>query len=99
MEPILALGPFWNDPSKPSRLAGWIRWLAHDVAEPGVDHYAERIFRCDGAAPCDPGARYLHAIGFPHVWSGAEAYLAAAFVHGVTGCPTGTARIGEAPCR
>jgi hypothetical protein len=99
MEPLLMLAPFWQDVDRAARLDGWMRWLTHDVPEPGVLHYAERIFRCDGQNPCAPGRRYLHTTGFPHIWSGAEAYIAAAFAYGITGCPPSVASIGEAGCR
>jgi hypothetical protein len=95
MEPLLALAPFWTDPAREERLAAWVRWLTHDVAEPGVLHYGERIFRV-----AEPGAGpvYLHSVGFPHIWSGTEMYIAAAFVHGLRGCPAGR-QVGEAHCR
>jgi hypothetical protein len=103
MEPLLALGPFWNlaDPGRATKLEGWVEWLTHDVVEPGVRHYGERIFHCGGQAPfCDQdGREYLHTIGFPHIWSGTEMYLAAAFARGITGCPAGVEKIGEAVCR
>lgn len=91
MEPLLALAPLWSDPGREARLASWLTWLTHDVAHPSLAQYGERIFRS--------GERtYLHSIGFPHIWSGTETYIAAAFVHGLSGCPAGT-RIGEATCR
>ena len=99
MEPVFALSIPETRAAFATKLPAWIRWLAHDVVEPGVLHYGERIFYCDGETPCEPGRRYLHSIGFPHIWSGTEAYIAAAFVHGLTGpdCPAGLT-IGEAVC-
>jgi hypothetical protein len=95
MEPILALAPLWTGANKASRLDGWVDWLTHTVAAPGVGHFGERIFRVSG----EPGEYpYLHSIGFPHIWSGTEAYLAAAFVYGLEGCPSGITSIGEAAC-
>jgi len=94
MESLLALAPAWQDPDRATRLDGWVRWLTHHVAEPGVLHYGERIFRVGG--PGSPHV-YLHSVGFPHIWSGVEMYIAAAFVHGLSGCPAGT-HIGEAAC-
>lgn len=93
MEPLLALGPFWKpaDPDRGTSLDRWVRWLTHDLAEPGVLHYGERIFHLGGG-------RYLHSVGFPHIWSGTEMYLAAAFAHGLSGCPLGR-HVGEAACR
>ncbi|MGH2725664.1 MAG: hypothetical protein ACRDKS_01685, partial [Actinomycetota bacterium] len=91
MEPLLALAPLWTDPDRQARLAGWARWLTDEVAHPGVLQFGERIFRIADRT-------YLHSIGFPHIWSGAETYLAAAFVLGVQGCPVGQ-HIGEAICR
>jgi GH15 family glucan-1,4-alpha-glucosidase len=91
MEPLLALAPLWADPDRATRLAGWTRWLTDDVAHPGLLQFGERIFRIADRA-------YLHSIGFPHIWSGAETYIAAAFVHGLIGCPEGQL-IGEAICR
>ena len=90
MEPLLALAPSWSDPHREAKLEGWLRWLTHDVPEPGVLHYGERIFRTGPRS-------YLHSVGFPHIWSGAEMYIAAAFVYGLTGCPAGE-HIGEAIC-
>lgn len=99
MEPLLALAPFWapGNATREAQLDGWARWLTHRVAEPDLPHYGESIFRCDGQPPCAPGRTYLHTI-FPHVWSGTEMYLAAAFVYGITGCPA-EQKIGEAACR
>jgi hypothetical protein len=102
MEPLLALAPFWTDADRDARLSGWVRWLTNDVVEPGVLHYGERIFYCLDDPHCEPGHRYLHSIGFPHIWSGTEMYLAAAFVHGIRGseaapCPPGQ-QVGEAEC-
>jgi GH15 family glucan-1,4-alpha-glucosidase len=91
MEALLALAPAWDDPARATKLDGWARWLTHDVAEPGVLHYGERIFRSGPRS-------YLHSVGFPHIWSGTEMYIAAAFIYGLTGCPAGS-RIGEALCR
>lgn len=90
MEPVLALAPLWSDPNRDARLAGWVGWLTHDVAHPGLLQYGERIFRVGDR-------EYLHAIGFPHIWSGVETYIAAAFAYGLTGCPAGES-IGEAFC-
>jgi hypothetical protein len=95
MEPLLALAPFWTDPDRELRLDGWVRWLTRDVAEPGVLHYGERIFRVSNPGG---GPAYLHSVGFPHIWSGAEMYIGAAFVHGLAGCPAGES-VGEAVCR
>lgn len=91
MESIMALGLDWEDPRRAERLDGWIKWLTHDVAEPGVLHYGERIFR-------DGERSYRHSVGFPHIWSGAEVYIAAAHVYGLEGCPGGVDRVGDAPC-
>ena len=90
MESLLALAPLWTAPDRESRLAGWVRWLADDVAHPGLLQFGERIFRTGDQT-------YLHSIGFPHIWSGAETYIGAAFVHGLNGCPAGL-RVGEATC-
>ncbi len=90
MEPLLALAPAWSDPGRAAKLARWARWLTDDVVEPGVLHYGERIFRIGPRS-------YLHSVGFPHIWSGTEMYIAASFIYGLTGCPAGT-RIGEAVC-
>ncbi|MGH7823337.1 MAG: hypothetical protein ACREQ9_26555, partial [Candidatus Binatia bacterium] len=104
MEPLLALAPFWEDPGKDASLVGWTEWLTEEVVEPGVLHYGERIFFCDGTEPfcAEDGRTYLHSVGFPHIWSGTEMYIASAFVHGVRAsleapCPP-SARIGEAAC-
>ena len=91
MEGLLALAPFWSDPGGETKLDAWVRWLTHDVAEPGVLHFGERIFRTGDRT-------YLHSVGFPHIWSGTEMYLAAAFTYGIDGCPAGV-RIGEAECK
>lgn len=99
MEALLALAPFWTDADREARLDGWVRWLTHHVVDPETGHFGERTYFCDGRAPCEPGRRYLPATGYPHVWSGTEMYVAAAFVYGLEGCPKGVARIGEAPCR
>ncbi|MGH7858492.1 MAG: hypothetical protein ACREQY_14300, partial [Candidatus Binatia bacterium] len=104
MEPLFALAiPETRAPFAP-KLGGWIDWLVSEVPEPGVLHYGERIFYCEGDATFCPrlGQKYLHTIGFPHIWSGTETYIAAAFVYGVEGtaaspCPAG-GRIGEAGC-
>lgn len=92
MERIFGLATAWS-PTDEHRLLleQSTRWLAHDVAEPGVLHFGERIFHLgDG--------RYLHSVGFPHIWSGAETYLAAALVHGVGGCDR-TEQVGDVTCR
>lgn len=91
MEPLLALAPFWEDPDADARLDAWNDWLAHEVAEPGVLHYGERIYR-------DGERSYLHTVGFPHIWSGAEMYLGAAFTYGIDGCAPGTRTVGLAGC-
>lgn len=91
MEPLLALAPFWGDPDADARLDAWNEWLTHEVAEPGVLHYGERIYR-------DGGRSYLHTVGFPHIWSGAEMYLGAAFTYGLDGCAPGTRSVGLADC-
>lgn len=92
MEAILALAPAWTAPDADARLEDAVRWLTHDVAAPGVLHFGERIYR-------DAPDSYLHTVGFPHIWSGAETYLAAAFVEGLVGCAPGIHRVGEADCR
>lgn len=92
MEPLLALGTTWNASDREAKLDAWVRWLTHDLAEPGVLHFGERIFRS--------GERtYLHSIGFPHIWSGAETYIGAVFAYGIAGCPSGVSRVGDAVCR
>jgi hypothetical protein len=92
MEPLLALGTSWSAIGRDDKLDGYARWLTHDLAEPGVLHFGERIFRS--------GERtYLHTIGFPHIWSGAETYIGTAFAYGIAGCPDGVARVGDAVCR
>lgn len=92
MERIFGLATAGGDAPEHRRLLeDAIAWLAHDVAEPGVLHFGERIFH-------EGDGRYLHSVGFPHVWSGAETYLAAALVHGVTGCPADRT-VGDAVCR
>lgn len=91
MESVMALGLDWEDPRRSERLDGWIKWLTHDVAEPGVLHYGERIFR-------DGERSYRHSVGFPHIWSGAEVYIAAAHVYGLEGCSGGVGHVGDAPC-
>lgn len=97
MESILALAPFWEDEDKASRLDGWMRWLSHDVADPGTFHFGERIFFCDGQGPfCEPGQDYLNSVGVPHTWSGDEMYLTAAFVYGLEDCAD--AFMPEVPC-
>jgi hypothetical protein len=92
MESLLALAPAWRDPERHRLLPEAVRWLTHEVAAPGVLHYGERIYR-------DGPDSYLHTVGFPHIWSGAETYLAAAFVDGLVGCRPGVVRVGEAACR
>ncbi|MBW3619435.1 MAG: hypothetical protein KY461_04270 [Actinobacteria bacterium] len=92
MESILALAPAWEHPDADARLDAAVRWLTSDVVEPGVLHFGERIYR-------DGPRSHLHTVGFPHIWSGAETYLAAAFAEGLTGCRRGVDRIGEATCR
>lgn len=87
MEPMFGLAVAWQALDASTRLGDAVRWLAHDVAEPGVDHFGERIFHL-GAG------RYLHSIGFPHIWSGAETYIAAALVLGVDGCTAAGAASG-----
>lgn len=91
MESILALAPAWQDERADDLLTEAIQWLTHDVAAPGVGHFGERIYR-------DGPDSYLHTVGFPHIWSGAETYLAAAFVEGLRGCEPGVTRVGEASC-
>lgn len=100
MESILALAPLLEDANKAQRLRRWLDWLVQDVAEPGVQHYGERIFRCAGEAPfCDgDGREYLHSVGFPHIWSGTEMFIALAFSYGLQDCPAGVNRLGEADC-
>jgi hypothetical protein len=91
MEPLLALGTSWTATGRGAKLDAWVRWLTHDLAEPGVLHFGERIFRS--------GERtYLHSIGFPHIWSGAETYIGAVFAYGLSDCPDGVARVGDAVC-
>lgn len=90
MEKVLALAPLWSDPNRDARLEGWVDWLTHDVGHPGLLQYGERIFRVGDRS-------YLHSIGFPHIWSGVETYIASSFVHGLSGCPAGE-RVGEAAC-
>ncbi|MEX2554590.1 MAG: hypothetical protein WEB06_03040 [Actinomycetota bacterium] len=91
MESLLALAPLWTAADREDRLTGWVAWLADSVAHPGVLQFGERIFRTGDRT-------YLHSIGFPHIWSGAEAFIGAAFVHGLSGCPAGLL-VGEATCR
>jgi hypothetical protein len=95
MEPLLALAPFWQggEFGEPPAVAldRWVTWLTHEVAAPGVLDYGERIYR-------DGERSWLHSVGFPHIWSGAEMYIGASFVYGVTGCPVGE-QVGEAECR
>lgn len=90
MEPMFGLAVAWDDEAAGERLGSGVRWLTHEVAEPGVDHYAERIFHLDTDGD-GRGDRYLHSVGFPHVWSGAETYIAAALVHGLPGCASAAA--------
>lgn len=92
MERIFGMATAWEDSDEHQQLLdGAIRWLAHDVAAPGVLHFGERIFHLGGG-------EYLHSVGFPHIWSGAETYLAAALVHGVRGCPA-SQQAGDVACR
>lgn len=91
MESLMALGLNWKAPDRAQRLNGWMDWLTHEVAEPGVLYYAERIYR-------DGKRSYRHSVGFPHIWSGAEVYIAAVHVYGLQGCPPGVDKIGAATC-
>lgn len=91
MEPLFALATAWTDTDEhASRLDDALAWLAHDVVDPGVLHYGERIFHRGGDD-------YLHSVGFPHIWSGAETYLAATLVDGVERCRPGV-RLGDVAC-
>lgn len=78
-----------------------VNWLGHHVAEPGVLHFGERIYYVGGEAHSGAGD-YLHSVGFPHIWSGAEMYLASAMVHGLqsgVGNPCrATGTVGDIPC-
>ncbi len=88
MEPMFGLATAWRDPGASDLLEDGVRWLTHDVAEPGVHHFGERIFHLgDG--------EYLHSVGFPHIWSGTETYLAAALSLGVEGCEASEVADGE----
>lgn len=91
MEKLMPLGLYWQDANRATRLDGWVKWLTHDLAEPGVLHYGERIFR-------DGERSYRHSVGFPHIWSGSEVYIAAAHVYGLDNCSAGAERVGDAPC-
>lgn len=91
MEPLMALGLNWHAPNRAKRLDSWMTWLTHDVASPGTLYYAERIFR-------DGPHSYLYSVGYPHLWSGAEVYIAAVHVYGLRGCPPGVEKVGAATC-
>lgn len=99
MESLLALA---NGADRHDALhIGAVDWLGHHVAEPGVLHFGERIFYL-GGDPDTSDRDYLHSVGFPHIWSGAEMYLASAMVHGLeagAGSPCGaTGTVGDIPC-
>lgn len=91
MEALMPMALDWEDPAREQRLRAWLRWLTHDVVEPGVLHYGERIYR-------DGDRSYLHTVGFPHIWSGAEVYIAAAHIFGLEGCEPGREAIADAAC-
>lgn len=93
MEPLFSLATAWErTPARERLLTDSVRWLTHDLAAPGVLHYAERMYHL-GAG------RYLYTVGFPHIWSGAEVYISAALIHGLAGCAPRAAAVGDAPCR
>jgi hypothetical protein len=93
MESMMALTNGGSDRQAQLHLDA-IDWLGNEVAEPGVLHFGERIYYLGGqGADTD----YLHSVGFPHVWSGAEMYLSSAMVHGLDGCHPGSS-FGDIPC-
>lgn len=97
MEPLFSLATTdWRaEEGHEQLLSDAVRWLTHEVVEPGVLHYAERIYHTPEEGDT---TSYLHSVGFPHIWSGAETYIAAALIQGLRGCPPGIDAIGDATC-
>lgn len=91
MEPLFSLATTGWRTAHEGDLADAVTWLTHHLAAPGVLHYAERMYHLGGF-------RYLYTVGYPHIWSGAEVYIAAALISGIADCPPGRATLGDAAC-